>query len=191
MITEQQKENVRKMIRGGRNIEAIKYLKDTFGITLIQAKQLVDQLSLELKDEIQPDVRRAVRKVYPLSLIIGGIFSFIGLLFLAISTIVYISNSNFKDSAVKVTGVVVNFPHQPLIEYYYGEQLYNFRASTSSNPPSYTIGEKVDIFVNPENPQEAIIDNFLESYLMISIFGGLGFFFFIAGSAALFLTKKS
>jgi len=38
-----------------------------------------------------------------------------------------------------------------------GEHIYTFNSATATNPPSYTIGDKIGILHNPERPEEAVI----------------------------------
>lgn len=42
-ITELQKEDVMTFIRQGRKIEAVKYLRDNFGLSLKDAKKITDE----------------------------------------------------------------------------------------------------------------------------------------------------
>lgn len=46
---------------------------------------------------------------------------------------------------------------------------YVIRSSSSSNPPAYTVGEKVEMLYPAENPEEAVTNNFMGLYLWPSV----------------------
>lgn len=196
-ISELQKEDVRNLIRQGRKIEAVKYLRDSFGLSLKHANQITDHISCELQDELIKSftdytfhTETSQRRGLGVARLISGIFAFIGIIFLGISLIVYENNSDFVDKAVKVKGVVINYPGRPLFEYEYQDQKYNYQTTASSNPPSYSIGEEVEIFINPAHPQEALVDNFSERWLLTTIFGCMGLLFFSIGFGSFFIIGK-
>lgn len=58
-----------------------------------------------------------------------------------------------------------------------------FLSSTSSNPPSYSVHEKVEVIYNPEFPNEAKIKSFFSLWGGATILGVLGLVFFIIGGS--------
>ena len=38
-----------------------------------------------------------------------------------------------------------------------GEHVYTFDSAITTNPPSYTVGDKIEVLYNPERPEEAVI----------------------------------
>lgn len=196
-ITELQKDEVKNLIRQGRNIEAVKYLRDNFGLSLKHAKYLTDNIAYEIQDEIIRDFtgsafsnRTFKGKSINVGRMVGGIFAFVGIIFLSITIYVFLKDKEFVEHSVKVQGVVVKYPSKPLFEYEYKGEFYNYQATATSNPPSYYIGEEVQIFINPDHPQEALVDNFSERWLLATISGGMVLLFFTIGSISFFLLGK-
>lgn len=70
-------------------------------------------------------------------------------------------------------------------------EVHEFTSRTSSNPPSFTIGEIVQVAYQDNNPLDAQINSFWELYLGIVILGGMGVFFAGFSVLALHLTAKS
>ncbi|KJY41556.1 hypothetical protein VR41_12085 [Streptomyces sp. NRRL B-1568] len=52
-----------------------------------------------------------------------------------------------------------------------------FRDSAGSNPPSYKVGEQVEVLYRPNSPEDARIKGFLSLWLLPLIFGGIGLVF--------------
>lgn len=61
-----------------------------------------------------------------------------------------------------------------------------FTSSVSSNPPSFAVGEIVEVAYHADNPLNAQINTFWSLWLGVIILGGMGVFF--AGFSTLFLT---
>ncbi|MFG3015885.1 DUF3592 domain-containing protein [Streptomyces cinerochromogenes] len=49
-----------------------------------------------------------------------------------------------------------------------------FRNSTGSNPPSYEVGERVEVLYHADSPEDARINGFASLWLLPLIFGGIG-----------------
>ncbi|MFI9307364.1 DUF3592 domain-containing protein [Streptomyces triculaminicus] len=52
-----------------------------------------------------------------------------------------------------------------------------FRDSAGSNPPSYKVGEQVEVLYRPDAPEDARIKGFLSLWLAPLILGGIGLVF--------------
>ncbi len=51
-------------------------------------------------------------------------------------------------------------------------KVYTIRSSSSSNPPAYQVGEKVEMLYPAENPQEAVTNTFWGLYIWpVALFG--------------------
>ncbi|HTT32737.1 MAG TPA: DUF3592 domain-containing protein [Methylomirabilota bacterium] len=51
---------------------------------------------------------------------------------------------------------------------------FTHRDEIGMNPPSFSVGQRVTIFYDPENPQKAMIDRGAKNYLISGIALGLG-----------------
>lgn len=70
--------------------------------------------------------------------------------------------------------------------------LIQFVSSTSSNPPSYSIGEKVEVLYNPESSNDAKIKSFFSLWGGTIILGILGaVFLIVVGIIVLYNKRKS
>lgn len=59
-----------------------------------------------------------------------------------------------------------------------------FESSTGSNPPSHRVGETVNIFYNPQTPQDALIDSW-DLWIPSTIVMGVGSVFALIGGLAI------
>ncbi|HEX8337059.1 MAG TPA: DUF3592 domain-containing protein, partial [Pyrinomonadaceae bacterium] len=58
---------------------------------------------------------------------------------------------------------------------------YEFTETTSSNPPGYSVGDRVEILYHSQNPKRARVASPFRLYLLALVFGGLGAVFFVVG----------
>ncbi len=50
----------------------------------------------------------------------------------------------------------------PVAEYFVNDVRYLCKGSVSSSPPQFSIGDSVEIVYDPEKPDSALIDSFIE-----------------------------
>jgi hypothetical protein len=70
-----------------------------------------------------------------------------------------------------------------------GGRTRDFVSSSGSNPPSYSVGEKVVVLYAPGHPEHARLDSFGNLWLGAVVTGGMGAAFFLA-SAGTFLYAR-
>ncbi|ELR72923.1 hypothetical protein C900_00884 [Fulvivirga imtechensis AK7] len=186
-VTEEQKQHVRTLLVHGRKIEAIKYLRDHFDLSLRESKRLAELIDEDIADHEYvgppPVFTRAGSKA---GSVIGLVFGIIGAIMLSLIIYLFISHQKFLETAEPAIGVVVSNPSQPVIDYEYKGQMYSYYSTVSSNPPSYELGEQVEVFVNPDNPTDVIVNTFTERWFVITLIGGMGLLFFGIGMAVFF-----
>ncbi|MFN8355131.1 MAG: DUF3592 domain-containing protein [Spirosomataceae bacterium] len=115
------------------------------------------------------------------------IFGGIGLVMLAVTAFLVYSQYQFLSSSVKTTGVVIDnigqrskksTTYTPVIAFQTANgKPITFQGSVSSSPPAFDINEKVEVYYNPANPQEAAIGTFFQLWFLPLIFGILGTIF--------------
>lgn len=64
------------------------------------------------------------------------------------------------------------------------------RSSVATYPPSYAIGENVNVLVHPDTPNEAKIDAYGELYILPTVFLCVGMWMLAAGLIFLFFFHK-
>ncbi|MEM1132634.1 MAG: DUF3592 domain-containing protein [Pseudomonadota bacterium] len=130
--------------------------------------------------------------------LIGGIFFFIGLVFLAIGAGLFISDQQFANDAARTTGSIIEINryndsegktmYRPLVSFRdeTGKE-HQFTGSVSSSSPTFSIGEQVEVIYDRDAPAEAIIDTFLQRFFLPLVFGGMGSIFALIGGCFLFI----
>jgi heme/copper-type cytochrome/quinol oxidase subunit 2 len=130
------------------------------------------------------------------SRIVKYAFSIVGLILLLVSLLLFVSTSQFVRKSAIATGTVVALEERtdsddrtsyhpvyyPVVEFKIAENdTFRFESSFGSNPPSYRIGEKVEVLYDPASPGNAKIKSFLSLWVGVVILGILGFIFFAIG----------
>jgi hypothetical protein len=113
-------------------------------------------------------------------------FTILGILFLGGAAIAYFSGASFRDKAVLTTGTVTGFTvsvdsednsesYCPQVRYQTKSgETFTYFSNFCSSPPGYEVGEKVEIFYDPENPDKGQIKGFWSQYLLVTIFSCIG-----------------
>lgn len=173
-VTETQKETTKGLIRAGKTIEAIKYVRAELNLDLKTATRLVRTLRTTINPaDIKPDPAGA-RALSGGGNLIPSIFIIIALLLLGVGFYVYNSQQSIINQRNKTIATVISNPANPLFEYEFDGKTYAYQSNTSSDPPSYYVGEQVDVYINESDPNDIVIDTFTDRWLLIVIFGSIG-----------------
>jgi len=121
------------------------------------------------------------------------LFLLIGLGMLVGSFFLYQNTVSFLETAIKADGVVVDLvrsrnsdstTYAPTVRFKTNRgNTIEFTSTTSSNPPSYSVGEKVEVLYEPSQPHSAKINSFFSVWGGAVIVCGLGTVFFVVGFA--------
>jgi hypothetical protein len=133
---------------------------------------------------------------------VGGIFAAVGLVLAVSAGWVFLKDRSFAATGVRAPGSVIemigsrdsdgDYTYKPVVEFHDAEgQRHVFSSTVSSSPPQYSTGEAVTVIYAPGSPDRAIIDSFVDRYLMPLIFGGLGTLFAIIGFGILFARLRA
>jgi hypothetical protein len=119
---------------------------------------------------------------------IGSVFGVIGLALVLAGGGFAWSTQQFLASATRAEGVVVAMVGSdtlaPVVEFTAPDgRVESFRSMVSSSPPDFSVGERVVVYFDPADPQNARIGAFFHLWFlpiflvgMGSIFGAVGFF---------------
>lgn len=188
------RDNVTQLIRSGHRDRAKSWLMGTLHVSEDEAEKLVKAIELENPyQNIIPAhaIDRANAFVSTsgcITLVLRGIgvfFALITLSMYAFAVIIYFVYNHFAPDAVSVYGTVIELRENeegslaPVIEYSWNDEAKQYESTSYSRPAAYDVGETLTLLVNPENPDEAIIDTFNERYLVSVIFGSVGTLFLI------------
>lgn len=109
------------------------------------------------------------------------IFFLLGLVFLAVGGGWVDRTKDFKQSAARTEGVVIDLvitrsgTYAPVFEFDDASGVrHRIVSATASNPPAFEVSERVRVLYQPGHPEGARIDSFLELWLGPLIFLVLG-----------------
>ena len=75
-----------------------------------------------------------------------------------------------------------NYSYAPKVEFLDGAgKKFAFQSSMSSSPPSFSLGEQVDVIYPKDNPQTAKIKSTMSLWGLSIILGGMGLVFMVIG----------
>lgn len=123
------------------------------------------------------------------------VFTAVGAAMLAGAFLLYQNTRTFVEDATRTEGTVVELvesrssdstTYRPVVDFTTstGETI-RFTSSSGSNPPSYSVGEKVALFYLADAPQQAKIDGYFSLWGAPTIVGGLGSVFFLIGAGVM------
>lgn len=173
----EQHARVKELLESGKKIEAISYVKETFGLRLRPAKVVVENLEKGLGLPARGPSAFMKGPAGLIMLIFGGL----GIVFVIVAGAIFISQSQSIDKSERVTGRVTRLQSEsgrsgssPVIEYQWNGQTWLHASNVYTSPPAYSVGEEVALFVNREDPADVFLDSFVDRWLLILIFGILG-----------------
>lgn len=183
-----------------RDISSFDELKESFRNTEMKTRKgvIVEQSNrIYDSDELAEDL---IEKSKGLKYV-GPTFTLIGLLSLGAAIYLGIQRANFLETAITARGEVVNliekrsddsYVYYPVVEFTLpgSFDVLTFQHDSGSNPPSYTIGEQVQVLYDPENPQNAIIDAGLWNWMATGLVSTLGLLFTMVGISSVKQWKK-
>tara|TARA_B100000809_G_C15037492_1_gene494299 strand:+ start:388 stop:1086 length:699 start_codon:yes stop_codon:yes gene_type:complete len=118
-------------------------------------------------------------------------FPLVGIGLLSLAVFMALNTSNFLKAATAGAGEVIDLvesvsdgstTYAPVVRFATSNgQEYEFKSNTSSNPPSYNIGESVEVLYIHSSPSDAKINGFFSLWGVSIISGILGAVFFTIG----------
>jgi hypothetical protein len=139
-----------------------------------------------MKIEAEMEAYRIAKKEAKIKAAVLYFISIVGIGMLVGAFIVYKDTSSFIAGAAKAEGTVVDLvkvtsrqaiSYKPTVHFIdHNGQTIEFTSSASSKPPSYSKGQKVNVFYNPTKSQIAEIEGFFTLWggsVLLGIFGGV------------------
>ena len=128
---------------------------------------------------------------------IGAIFGSVGLVFAAVACWLYLADRSVAAGGVHPQGTLVemvgsrdsdgSYSSRPVVEFVAADGTrHRFASSVSTSPPAYSVGQRVDVIYPPGAPEDAILDGFVDRFLLPLIFGGIGTLFAAIGGGLVF-----
>lgn len=127
------------------------------------------------------------------------VFGAVAVVLCAVAWLLHHNTASFIASASRTQGEVMRLLYvesskrnesgtwKPLVRFKAPSgEIIEFAPSSSSSPPGYEVGETVDVFFDPQNPQDAMLDGFFALWGGATITGGLGLIFLLVTVGLLF-----
>lgn len=111
-------------------------------------------------------------------------FPVLGGIFILLALLLQIHRWNAEEQMLRTTGEVVAVMGRgcPVVEFSPRQsELTRFTGEVCSRP-GYAMGEVVDLFYDPLEPENAHIDSFVQNWFISLILGAVGLFFCLVGS---------
>jgi ribosomal protein L7/L12 len=178
-----------------RKIEAVKLVKAELNVGLKEALEMVEEVQQEIDPNFTPSGTTS-------GCLAGGftifklVFGFIGLAFLGVAGGIYYFQSQTIANSDLVNGKVVDLVYStdggsaPVISYPWQGKEKLYHSNTYSTPPAYKIDEIVPMYVNRNDATDVVVDTFSDRWLLIFIFGLIGFIFTAITVVILFFQKS-
>jgi len=132
------------------------------------------------------------------------VFGAVGLVLCAVAWLLHHNTASFIASASRTQGEVMRLLYvesskrnesgtwKPLVRFKAPSgEIVEFAPSSSSSPPAYEVGETVDVFFDPNDPQDAMLDGFFSLWGGAAITGGLGLVFLLVTAGLLFMPASA
>ena len=195
-LTKKQQVHLEMLLKLGDEIAATRYLQEELNISADDAllaveklKPAVDPLPRELIQNFKE--RKNSLKNSKTGSRVGLVFMVIGFAMLGFSGYTAYSDYQFIETAIPITGIVVDYNthyssdddggstlmYSPVFEYEYNEVLFTHYSDASSSSPDFEIGEEAEMYINPDSPETALVNSFMERWFMVVLLGGMGAMF--------------
>ncbi|THF47556.1 DUF3592 domain-containing protein [Allorhizobium terrae] len=134
--------------------------------------------------------------------LLGYAFAAVGVIMLLCGGGAFYYDNQFEQRALHAQGVVTDLTRKrdsdnngdlftAIVQFTDAKgQQHEMADRTSSNPPRFSRGDKVDVMYDVESPSSAVINDIWGRYLIVIIFGLLGSIFTILGSIFIIIMRK-
>ncbi len=107
------------------------------------------------------------------------LLALVGLGLLVVGGMQWYWQHEIVDCGIEVEGVVASFYStssgaSPVFEYNWNGERLTYRSHLASQPAAYSLGQPATLYVDPEFPSQAVVDDFLHRWLFITVCGSLG-----------------
>ncbi|MBD2450598.1 DUF3592 domain-containing protein [Nostoc sp. FACHB-152] len=130
----------------------------------------------------------------------GSIFAGVGSIFAILGIVFVLNTHSFIGKSISTQGTVVDLErhtstdskgrsstaYYPVIKFTpsSGDPIV-FEANSGSNPPAHHRGQQIDILYNPQAPESAMINSWLDLWFLPGMFTGMGSLFVVIGGIPL------
>ncbi len=197
-IPETTKQKLLTLIAEGRKLEAVKFVKEEFRLSLKSAVRLVEVLQKESPagEKTKPFRNGVFSGPDKVISLLSTVFLCIAILLLAIgATIGYNTNQQLNRS-LSLKGKVVGFDHKtgdtsiPIVEFIQNGKVRRVTGRVGSSPPAYDIGEELTVYIFDDGEEEVLLDGIFELWVGPLILGFIGSIFLFIGGGMYAINRK-
>jgi hypothetical protein len=212
-IPDSTREKVKQLFAAGQKIPAIKVIREDLGVSLAKASRLLDWIATgdpsrppPSHDDAEPTMLAPsaerlphVPLQRPLQIMLY-IFLLVGLTCLSLAVWLHSKEKDFRAASEHVEGVVVESVQVrrgfiPVVEFPWNGEKRQIEAnpnqrSTVNGRSPYQNGEKIWLWVLRSDPTQVHTDDWLGSWLLVTITGALGTVFTLIATVILYLTRR-
>lgn len=165
------KSRVAALLTVGRKMEAIKLVRKELHIGLREALSMVEEVAREINPNyVSVDATGCLRMV---AKGLGVFLMTVSLMFLAAGGVFYFLQYQSISNSDKVSGVVTEMKlldtgeSAPVVEYEWKGSKRSYESTYYASPPDYQVGQKLDLYVNRDDPEDITLDTFADRYAII------------------------
>ncbi|MEX2233612.1 MAG: DUF3592 domain-containing protein [Cyclobacteriaceae bacterium] len=165
------KAEVTQLLQTGRKLDAVKSVRKNLHVGLKEALVMVEEVAREANPNYVSFNLTGCLQVAAKGL---GIFLMIvSIMFLAAAGIIYylqeqsISNSDRVSGEVTEMKTIDTGGSAPVVSYEWSGKRRTYESNYYASPPDYQVGQTVSLYVNRDDPDDILIDTFVNRYALI------------------------
>lgn len=159
-------EHIRKLVGQNRPLASLECLLEDVQDGSLSVEEAARQIrNLAAQPRIPPWLPLLFR-------IVGVMFAMVGIGFGIYSVYFSIGTAETAGTVIEMKG---GTQKSPVVEYTVDGRRFTFHSSISSSPPAYKVGDQVGVLYNPDDPQAAQLNTFLDRWLFPVAFTSVGF----------------
>ncbi|HZY82015.1 MAG TPA: DUF3592 domain-containing protein [Cyclobacteriaceae bacterium] len=187
-ISEEQQEEFEFLVLSNK-LEAIRYAQQNFGLDAEQAITMVERTEQKIDGDIEIEHKKTIVQVPN---IVGGVFSIVGIILVALGSYFGYRSYNFIERASKVPGIVKEYRtgqsrdvddnstftiYLPVFEYHYNGVDYTYEQPWGTSEKELNVGDQVQLLIDPDKPTEPQQNRFMENWFLPMLLGSIGLVF--------------
>ncbi len=199
-LSQEQRQHAIELIESGEKLEAVRYFQQVLAIDAEHALTLTEKLEYEIEHSqpIENDLKKQFQPTrIHVGKLVGAIFMSIGIVLVSITAYLIYSNQKFEVRAQPVKGKVIDYRshisshdngstmlYSPVFSYEFNGKTFTYFSTTSSSDKDYTVGEVIEILVDPDDPENVLVNSFMEKWFLSVLLGCMGTAFTVMGYVA-------
>lgn len=193
-LPEPLKTEVRDLLKARRQSEALRRVRDQLKIGTTEALMLVGEVARS-----QDPGTASLNPMGCVRVVAKGVAIFlmvVSLLFLAIAFVIYFAQERSIANSQRVAGVVIQMKTMeggasaPVVEFEWKGGTRTYESTYYSDPPDYHQGQRLSLFVNPDDPEDITLDTFADRWALIVGLSVPGAFFLLISIVVLYFTRR-